>query len=187
MEKLEGPRLRRQLNRTRVERFRNGRHSSRFGPETGNLEASAARYKGVSLIVSRSLGSRLSALREPASGTEIASSTSMEIRYVNPRFLPAFILMPPHSMLIVDERLRTGRRSGNGERRHLEAPPSRRSTSLYPSPLLPFLLLPSLPFSSRLLLFLLSSNHRVHVRNRRVTVIWRYYPPSLYIGEPIVR
>lgn len=55
-------------------------------------------------------------LREPTSGTEIASSTSMEIRYVNPRFLPAFILMPPHSMLIVDERLRTSRRTGERQR-----------------------------------------------------------------------
>lgn len=63
-------------------------------------------------------------------GTEIAPSTSMEIRYVNPRFLPAFILMPPHSMLIVDERLRTGRRERARETREDGRAPPRRSPLL---------------------------------------------------------
>lgn len=70
---------------------------------------------------SRSFAYRPSGLRK-SRRTEIASSTSMEIRYVNPRFLPAFILMPPHSMLIDDERLRTGRRLAAERKRERKRP-----------------------------------------------------------------
>lgn len=70
---------------------------------------SATRFGLKSFASSSKVSLSLSDLRQPTSGTEIATSTSMEIRYVNPRFLPAFILMPSHSMLIVGDSLRTGR------------------------------------------------------------------------------
>lgn len=115
---------------------------------------SATRFGLKSFASSSKVSLSLSDLRQPMSGMEIATSTSMEMRYVNPRFLPAFILMPSHSMLIVDD-------SAN---RRLVAVAT---------------LLSSLPAS-----LVSSARPRSRprprlVRNRRV--IWSYYLPSLYI------
>lgn len=110
----------------------------------------------------------------------------MEIRYVNPRFLPAFILlMPPHSMLIV---MNVCEPVADQEIESDDATKRRRRDAFLPYFFLSLFLF--LPFSR--LVFHLSSSEssclcHVHVvRSRRVTVIWSYYLPSFYIGEPIV-